>query len=155
MNMAMIQWHSKRQATVEGAVFGAEFVAMDQGAEELRGIRYKLRMMGVGIDVPTYVYGDNMSVIHNTLTPESPLTKKSPSICYHFNIEAIATKERLTTHVPTLVNWASLLTKVLSGRRRWGPRLRCPIPHVRPRLVSYIWCLGSPCRELTSLCQYN
>ena len=28
MNMAMINWNTKKQATVEGAVFGAEFLAM-------------------------------------------------------------------------------------------------------------------------------
>ena len=83
MNMAMINWHTKKQATVEGAVFGDEFLAMKQGVEALRGIRFKLRMMGVKIDVPTYVYGDNMSVIHNTSNPESVLKKKSNSICYH------------------------------------------------------------------------
>ena len=46
MNMAMIHYHTKKQATVEGAVFGAEFVAMKQGVEALRGIRFKLRMLG-------------------------------------------------------------------------------------------------------------
>ena len=91
---------------------------MKQGVEELRGIRYKLRMMGVGIDGPTYVYGDNMSVIHNTSTPESVVKKNSNSICYHFILQAIAAKECLTTHVPTLVNWADLITKVLSGKKR-------------------------------------
>ena len=50
MNIAMIQCHSKKQATVEGAVFGSEFLVMKQGIKELRGIRYKLRMMGVGIN---------------------------------------------------------------------------------------------------------
>ena len=73
MNMAMINWHTKNQATVKGAVFGAKFVAMKQGVEALIGIRFKLRMMGVKIDGPTYVYGDNMSVIHNTSKPESVL----------------------------------------------------------------------------------
>ena len=47
-------------------------------------------MMGVKIDRPTYVYGDNMSVIHNTSKPESVLNKKSNSICYHFVREAVA-----------------------------------------------------------------
>ena len=61
-------------------MFGAECVAIKQGVEELRGIKYTLRMMGVGIDGPTYVYGDNMFVIYNTLTPESVLKKKSNSI---------------------------------------------------------------------------
>ena len=38
MNMEMINWHTKKQDTVEGA----EFVDMKQGAEALRGIRFKL-----------------------------------------------------------------------------------------------------------------
>ena len=44
-------------------------MAMKQGTEAVRGLRYKLRMMGVQISGLTYVYGDNMSVIHNTQCP--------------------------------------------------------------------------------------
>ena len=61
-------------------------------------------MMGVNIDGPTYVYGDNMYVIHNTSKPESVLKKKSNSICYHFVRDAFAMRECLTTHVPTAKN---------------------------------------------------
>ena len=43
-------------------MFGAEFVAMNHVIETLRGIRYKLCMMGVPLDGPSYVHGDNMSV---------------------------------------------------------------------------------------------
>ena len=75
-------------------------------------------MMGVKIDVPNYVYGDNMSVIHNTSKPESVLKKKSNSICYNFVREAVSMKECLTTHVPTARNWADLLMKVLFGKNR-------------------------------------
>ena len=75
-------------------------------------------MMGVKIDGPTYVYGDNMSIIYNTSKPESLLKNKSNSICYHFVTEAVAMKECLTTYVPTARNWADLLTKVLFGKRR-------------------------------------
>ena len=59
-----------------------------------------------------------MSVIHNTPKPESVLKKKSNYICYHFSREAVSMKECLTTHVPTLRNWADLLTKVLFGKKR-------------------------------------
>jgi hypothetical protein len=45
-NMVLIDWISKKQATIETSVFGAEFVAMKHGIEELRGLRYKLRMWG-------------------------------------------------------------------------------------------------------------
>eukprot|EP00978_Attheya_sp_CCMP212_P014462 scaffold36889_cov64-Attheya_sp.AAC.3 len=75
--MAPVQWQSNKQATVESSVYGAEFVAMKVGIEVVRRLRYKLWMMGVPISGPTYIYGDNMSVIHNTQRPESVLKKKS------------------------------------------------------------------------------
>jgi hypothetical protein len=77
LNMAPITWLSKKQATIETSIFGAEFVAMKVGVEHVRSLRYKLRMMGVPIDSIVHVYGDNMSVIHNTQRPESVLKKKS------------------------------------------------------------------------------
>ena len=118
MNMSLINWLSKRQPTVETAVFGAEFVAMKHGVETLRGLRYKLRMMGVSIQGPSYVYGNNMSVIHNTSNPASVLKKKSNSICYHFVRETVEAKECLTSHIPILQNLSDLLTKVLFGQKR-------------------------------------
>ena len=66
INGALIIWFTKQQATIESSVFDAEFVALKQGMEALRGLRYKLRMMGVEISGPSYIYGDNMPVIHNT-----------------------------------------------------------------------------------------
>ncbi len=53
INMGLIDWLSKKQGTIEGSVFGAEFVAMCHGVETLRGLRYKLRMMGIPISGPT------------------------------------------------------------------------------------------------------
>ena len=69
LNMASIKWVSKRQISVETSVFGTEFVALKQGIEYLLGLRYKLRMMEVEITGPSYVYGDNMSVVTNSSKP--------------------------------------------------------------------------------------
>ena len=88
--MACIIWYTKRQATVESAVFGSEFVATKQAMEVSQGLLYKSMMMGVPIDGPTHIFGDNMSTIHNTQFPESQLKKKSNSICYHAVQEAVA-----------------------------------------------------------------
>ena len=118
LNTALVQWFSKQQATIETSVFGAEFVAMKIGMESLRGLRYKLRMMGVEIDNPSYIYGDNMSVIHNTQRPESMLKKKSNSICYHAVRESVAMGEALTGHIGTNENVGDLATKVLYGQKR-------------------------------------
>jgi hypothetical protein len=118
LNGAPVMWLSKKQTTVETSVFGAEFVAMKQGMEALRGLRYKLRMLGVPISGPSYIYGDNMSVIHNTQWPESMLKKKSNSVCYHFARESVAMKESLTGHVPTNENMADIATKIVGGGQK-------------------------------------
>jgi hypothetical protein len=119
MNSALIQWCSKKQPTIESSVFGAEFVAMKHGIETVRGIRYKLRMMGVPLSGATYVYGDNMSVIHNTQRPESMLKKKSNSICYHTIRESCATGESITGHIRSKDNPSDLASKILpSGQLR-------------------------------------
>ena len=88
--------------------------------ECLRGLRYKLRVMGVAILGPSYIYGNNMSVIHNTQRPESMLKKKSNSICYHAICEAVAMGECLTGHVSsTHDNPAkNICTKVIPGGRK-------------------------------------
>ena len=116
LNSALIAWISRRQQTIKTSVFGAEFVAMKHGVKTLRGIRYRLCMMGVPIDGPSYVYGDNMTVINNTQKPESVLKKKSNSICYHAIREAVAMGEILTMHIPTGENVADLATKVIMNR---------------------------------------
>ena len=67
--MSLVHCLSQKQPTIETSVFGAEFVALKHVTEALRGIRYKLRMMGVTFSGLYNVYGDNMFVIHNTLQP--------------------------------------------------------------------------------------
>ena len=116
--MALIAWLLKKQPTVEISVFGAEFAAMKAGMEHLRGLQYKLRMMGVPLSGPSYIYGENMSVIHNTHCPESTLKKKKNSICYHALREAVAMGECLTTHIPTKDNLSYMMTKVLYGSKK-------------------------------------
>ena len=113
LNTALINWLSKKQATIEGSVFGSDFIAMKTGFGALRGIRYILRMMGVPLTGPTYVYGDNMSVIYNTSRSELTLKKKSNSICYHAVREAVASGECLTMHCKTGDDYSDMMNKVL------------------------------------------
>jgi hypothetical protein len=79
LHLAPIVWFSKCLPTVDSSVFGAEFVAMKNGIETCRDLRYKLIMMGLALSVPTFVYGDNMYGVHNTQRTESVLNKKSNS----------------------------------------------------------------------------
>ena len=118
LNTALINWLSKKRANIEGSVFGAEFVDMKTSVEALRGIIYKLRIMGVPLTGTSYVYGNNMSVIYNTSRPESTLKKKSNSICYHDVREAVASGECLTMQCKTRDNYSEIMTKVLYGQKK-------------------------------------
>jgi hypothetical protein len=114
-NLAPIIWQSKQQATIETSVFGAEFVAMKHGIETLRGLRYKIGMMGIPLSGPTYIYGNNKSQVTNSSRPELTLKKKCNLICYHAICESVAIGETLLTHIRTGENLADFLTKTPSG----------------------------------------
>jgi hypothetical protein len=119
INSAPIYWLSKKQTSVETASFGSEFVAMKQCCEYLRGLRYKLRMMGIPVNNPVFTCGDNQSVLWNTSVPDSTLKKKSNSIAYHYVREGAARDEWRTSYVNTSINPADLMTKpVPSGEDR-------------------------------------
>ena len=112
LNSALINWLSKKQTSVEASSFGSEFCAMKQCTEYVRGLQYKLRMMGIPCGEPTYVSGDNQSVLANTTVHESTL-KKSQSIAYHFVRKGCARDEWQTAYVNTHLNPSDLLTKPL------------------------------------------
>ena len=126
LNSAPIYWFSKRQTCVETSLFGSEFIAMKQCCEYIRGLRYKLRMMGIPVNLPTYIFGDNQSVLANTTNPHSTLKKKSSSVAYHFVREGTAKDEWRTTYLNTHLNPADMLTKSLPGGQK------------RARFISYL-----------------
>jgi hypothetical protein len=104
---------------VESSSFGSEFCAMKHCCEYIGGLRYKLRMMGIPCTAPSFIQGDNQSVLYNTTLPDSTLKKKSQSIAYHFVREGAARDEWRTSYVNTHDNDADLLTKPLpAGEKR-------------------------------------
>ncbi len=111
----MIDWVSKRQATIETSVFGAEFVAMKHGIEKLQGICYKLHMMEIPLTGPSFIYADNKSQVTNLTIPESTLKKIRNPICYHAVQESVAMGESLITHIDSEDNLLDLMTKVTRG----------------------------------------
>jgi hypothetical protein len=91
---------------------------MKHGMEMLRGLRYKIHMMGIPLSGPTYIYGDSKSQVTNSSRPESTLKKKCNPICYHAIRESVAMGETLLTHIRTGESLADFLTKTTSGTKR-------------------------------------
>jgi hypothetical protein len=121
LNSAPVYWLSKKQGSVESSTFGSEFCAMKHCCKYLRGLRYKLRMMGITCEEPAFISDDNQPVLYNTTISDSTLKKKSQSITYHFVREGSARDEWRTSYVSTHDNEADLLTKMLpAGEKRKG-----------------------------------
>ena len=113
LNSAPVYWYSKKQGSCETSSFASEFIAMKQVCEYLRGLRYKLRMMGIPVDLPAYIFADNQSVLANSTFPPSKLKKKISSIAFHFVREGVARSEWTTTYLNTDFNPFDMLTTSL------------------------------------------
>ena len=114
-----IIWYSKRQNTVETSTFGSEFCAMRIAVDLVEGLRYKLRMMGIGLDGPTNVFCDNESVFKSSTRPETTIKKRHNAISYHRTREAVAAGIIRIAWEDGRFNLADVLTKLLPG-----PKLR-------------------------------
>ena len=82
----------KRQATVETAMYGSEFVAAKTATELIMDLRNTLRYLGVPIMTKAYMFGDNRSVLTSSTIPQSILNRRHNILSYHRVREAIATK---------------------------------------------------------------
>ena len=88
--------------------------------EYTRGLRYKLKNFGILVTEPSFVYGDNQSVLCNMTAPQSTLKKNSNAIALHFVKEGYARDQWRTTYINTNCNVVYLMTKPLSGEKRWN-----------------------------------
>jgi hypothetical protein len=90
INQTPFEWYSKRQATVETATYGSEFVAARIAVEQIMDIRTTMRYLGVPITGKSVLFGDNQSVITSSTESQSPLNKRHNALSYHRVREAIA-----------------------------------------------------------------
>lgn len=106
LNKTPVLWYSKRQNTVETSTYGSEFVAMHLSFKMIKSI-----IVGIPIDGPAKVYGDNNAVVLNSSSPESTLKKKHHSINYHYVRECVAAGIGYIFKVDTGDNLADLFDK--------------------------------------------
>jgi hypothetical protein len=85
-------------------------------------------MMGMMVEEPTFVFGDNQLVLANTTAPASTLKKKSNAIAYHFDQEGCAHNEWHTAYLNTNNNVADLLTMPLAGPK-WSKFVQMLLHH--------------------------
>lgn len=119
INQTPSHWYSKRQGRVNTATYGSEFMAARTATEQIIDLRYTLRMMGIPIDGPSWMFGDNQSVITSSTIPESTLNKRHNALSYHLVRECISANIIYFIHVEGKYNPSDLLTKILSWTNFW------------------------------------
>ena len=77
-------------------------------------MRNNLHALGIPVNGPSYMFGDNKSVVTNTTLPSSSLKKKHNAIAYHQVREAITAGISGFVHVKGDHNVADVLTKLVN-----------------------------------------
>jgi hypothetical protein len=68
VNKTPIAWYSKKQATVETAAYGSEYVAARTCVGQVMYLRLTLRYLGVSIHSRSYMcFGDNKTVVESSI----------------------------------------------------------------------------------------
>ena len=114
INKTPFDWYSKKQATVETATYGSEFVAGRIAVEQIMDHRLTLRYLGVPLHSKTYFFGDNKSVVDSATSPLAKLHKHHNAFSFHHVREAIAAQFIEFHHIPGNINPYDILSK------HWG-----------------------------------
>ena len=120
LNKTPFDWYSKLQNTVETATFGSEYVAARIATEQIIDIRITLRYLGVPIHGPSYLFGDNESVVNSSSQPHGKLHKRHTALSYHRVRHGIASKILKFFHVKGTQNPADVLSKHWSYAKVWN-----------------------------------
>jgi hypothetical protein len=102
---------------VETATYGSEFMAACQATEQIMDLQYTLRMTGIPIDGPAWMFGNNQSIITSSTNPHSNLNKRH--LLYHCVQEAIAANILYLIHIYGKLNPSDVLTKFHSWAKFW------------------------------------
>ena len=119
LNKTPVDWFSKLQNTVETATYGSEFVAARTCTEQIIDLRTTLRYLGVPVDGPSFMFGDNESVVNSSSIPHAKLHKRHNALSFHRAREAIAAKITRFYHMKGKTNPADILSKHWSYASVW------------------------------------
>jgi hypothetical protein len=119
LNQTPIYWYTKKQGSVETATYGSEFVAAKIATEQIMDLKYTVRMMGIPLDGPAWMFGDNQSVITSSTIPHSSLNKRHNALAYHRVREAVAANVMYFMKVSGKTNVSDIFTKFLAWVDFW------------------------------------
>jgi hypothetical protein len=118
-NKTLMDWFSKKQATIETATYGSEFVAALTAMEQIINLCNVLRYLGVAVKGSTMMFSDNESVVNSSSVPHARLHKCHTALSFHHVREGIAAGIAKFHHVSSADNPADILSKHWGHKQVW------------------------------------
>jgi hypothetical protein len=100
LNQTLMDWYSKKQATVKTATFDSEFIAARTTIDQIIDLQTTLCYLGIPIQERSYVFRDNKTIIDALSTPHAKLHKRHNALSFHHVREAVASKYVTIFHLP-------------------------------------------------------
>ncbi len=119
VNKTPINWYSKKQATVETATYGSEFIAARVCVDQSINLKTTLTYLSDPIRKKAYMFGDNKSVMDSSTVPHSKLHKQHNALSFHCIWEAITAGIIAFYHIDGTKNPADILSKHCGYRQIW------------------------------------
>jgi hypothetical protein len=119
VNKTPIDWYSKKQATIETATYGSEFVTARTCVEQAMDLCTTFHYMGIHIRDRGIMFGDNKSMIDSSVTLHAKLHKCHLAPSFHHVREAVASKIVSFYHIPGDINLADILSKHWGYQQVW------------------------------------
>ena len=96
-------------------------------------------MMGIWFDFPTYIYGNNQSLLENSTRPYSLLNNKSSWIAYCFGWEGVSKYEWISTYICTHDNVAYMVANPLYNGIKGVKFMNVKLHHITLFNGDYVW----------------
>ena len=129
-NKTPVEWSCKKQSTSETAMYGAEYISGRSCIEGIIDHRNSLRYLGVPINVITYVFGDNDTMIKSSTIPHARLHKRHNILSFHFVRSTISCGYINMQHIRSEYNFADVLSKNWSHQSVYDLLLKPLFHHV-------------------------
>ena len=109
---------------METSSYGSYMVAMIIATEFIMEMRYTIIIIGVPIDGPDQMIGDNDIVVNSCSTPSITIKKRHNAIYYHQVREDVASGVTRMVHIPGKYNPSDILTEPLGPHQHNYPLMK-------------------------------
>ena len=124
----LIKSKSNRQGGITASTYGVELHVGRTATEEALSVRYLMQSLGIHLDGPTILLGDNESSLISVTNPKSSLSQRQRGISFQLSRESKAASATTRYHVKSEANISDGLTKALeSSAFQWMYKSGGPI----------------------------